>query len=83
MGDDEHAVELVIEGDFPLLLGVADPFEGEGAFMVTDDAGHAGEDAMGACGAGADLAAEVVILVAAHAVDIMVVYHAYGGSAGL
>ena len=73
----------MVEGDLAFFVRVADPFEGEAGVVVFDDAGETAEDAVEGSGACADLAVEVIVFVAAHAVDVMVVDHADEGGAGV
>lgn len=83
IGDDDHAIEFLVEGNFAFFGGEADVFEGEAFAVIARDKCAAAVEAVGGGGAGADLSRAVEILVAAHAVDVVVVDHADEWDAGI
>src|SRR5690349_11565188 len=77
MGNHDHPLVLLVERDFFFLGRVADQFEWETVRAVFDDERAAGENAIRRGRARADIAAEVIVSVTAHAIDVVMVAPAH------
>lgn len=75
LSDDDHAIELFVQEYFSLLIGVADQFEWKPFAAISFEESAASEDAKRARGARADFSSKIMIFVAAHAVNVVVVNH--------
>src|ERR1051325_6298270 len=74
---NDQPVELPVELDLLFLGRIADPLHGGASVVIPAEERAARKNAIRRRGSRANLAAEIMILVASHAVEVVVVHHAH------